>query len=60
MSNEWKRYLIMNTTTATSTAFGKVEKIVSRPTPIDLNEILKEEPKELNFADYIKEAQANE
>ena len=50
----------MNTTTATSTALGKVEKIVSRPTPIDLNEILKEEVKELSFADYIKEEKANE
>lgn len=39
----WDRYLIMNTTTAPASVQGIVEKKISRPAPIDLNEVLEQE-----------------
>lgn len=42
LDNKWRRYIIMNTTTAPAYLQGKIEKRLERPTPLDLNEVLKD------------------
>ena len=54
MTNAWKRYLILNTTTAPASVVCKVEKIVSEMKPIDLNTIVEEEEK--SFEEIVQEA----
>lgn len=39
---EWDRYLIMNTTTAPATTQCILERRISRPAPISLDEVLKQ------------------
>lgn len=51
--NQWKRYIIMNTTSAPATVQCKVEKIVSKRDLIDLSTIPVD--KEITFEEIIKE-----
>ena len=61
MNNEWKRYLILNTTTAPVSVKCKVERMVSKLEPIDLNSIAYEEPPKFkSFEEFMQEAKVNE
>lgn len=61
MNNEWKRHLILNTTTAPVSVKCKVERMVSKLEPIDLNSIVPEEtPKMKSFEELMQEAKVNE
>lgn len=61
MNNEWKRYLILNTTTAPVSVKCKVERMVSKLEPIDLNSIVPEEPPKMkSFEELMQEAKVNE
>lgn len=61
MTNEWKRYLIMNTKTAPVPAQCILEKQISKRPLIDINAILAE-PEETypSFEEIMKEAKVNE
>ena len=50
----WRRYVIMNTTTAPAYLQCKVEKIASKLTPIDLSTIVEEEEKSIE--EIVQEA----
>ena len=55
--SSYKRWVVMNTTSAPSTVLGKVVKIVEKRI-IDLNTI--EPDEEIKFEDIVKEGKVNE
>lgn len=56
-SNQWKRYLVMNTTTAPAAVQCKVEKEVSKRPLIDLASIPIEENHIPTFEEIMKQQQ---
>ena len=53
LDKQWKRYVVMNTTSAPAAVQIKVEKIVSKRELIDLSTIPMD--KELTFEEVMKE-----